>query len=302
MKTVKRTTVVFLADLAISNLVQGIASLVKAALSISNLNTSEGCMFVSVVVVTTSGTYISGVFFVYLDLYLSLRKMSVGRAVISTKLALGLMAASWLVWTAFGATAYGMRNPDYVYDEVAACLITSGVVRNEYTILLGMTGAVCVVVIMVLHVLTYRLLKKARKQLRPWNTKAGQERGISVIDATTSRVVQDNRRDAERSKWVKRNDIILKMILTVLVLFIACWCPLIFAILVWTFCAPCTTYITNQVMYVMYLLIVVQYNSNGVIYLIRIKEFQNIFKKVCCRCCPSRRRVDGVESGASVRT
>ena len=295
MRSAKKTTVVFLANLAISNLVQGIIFLLKGVFYIWHVNTVHGCIIMTIFSMATSGTYMTGIFFVYLDLYLSLKKMSVSKPVIPTHTALAMIVFAWVFWLAWGAVGYGMRNPKYKYNHQAGCSIINGAYTKEYILFICVTFMIGFVGILVFHLLTYMLINKAKKL---------QQQAIEAQNTTTVTTVSDTsqvkRTDSKKSKWLKKNDAVLNMILLVLIMFIICWYPLILITLLVAYCRPCLPYITNEVVYATYVLVITQYMSNGIIYLVKIREFKNAFKRLCCRCFPWYSRIQPTNSDMEV--
>ncbi|KAK2163025.1 hypothetical protein LSH36_87g04035 [Paralvinella palmiformis] len=303
MKTAKKTTLVFLADLAISNLVQGIVFLIKAIFYIWGKNTTQGCILLVLISMASTGTYMTGIFFVYLDLYLSLKKMSVGKAIISARFAVQMVVLSWFVWIGIGTIAYGMLNKNYVYRQEIGCSFTNGAVTKEYILLVSLIFVVGITVIMMFHALTYRLIKQARTQDQQ-SEEPNSRRSVKITVVSTQGLATSQKMKVEtrRSKWLKKNDAILKMIILVLIMFVVCWYPLVIITMVLAYCTPCSVYITKEVVYFLYILIVLQYNSNGIIYLIKIREFQNVCKNLCCKCCPWHRRVAAIDTEFSATT
>ena len=288
MRSAKKTTVVFLSHLAISNMVQGLNFFGHGVFYVWHVNTVDGCIISQAISTATTGTYMSGIFFVYLDLYLSLKKMSVSKPVISTRVAIALAAATWVIWLAWGLVGYGMRHMDFVYDHEAGCFIISGQFTSEYILFIcvSFVGGFCG--ILMFHVLTYRLIKKAKEQQEEAQDAQQNRQPVTVTKAKP----QDKSKETQKSKWLKKNDEILKMILIVLIVFVVCWYPLILATMLAAYCEPCLPYLPKQVIYMTYCLVVTQYLSNGLIYFIKIKEFQVGIKRLCCRFHPRYRNVE----------
>ena len=244
----------------------------------------------------TSGTYITGIFFVYLDLYLSLKKMSVSKPVIPTRTALAMTVFAWVFWLAWGAVGYGMRNHKYIYNHQAGCSIISGAYTREYILFIGITFMITFVGILVFHILTYMLINKSKKKQQQAMDSQNAATVTTISDTSQPKHAIPTHAHSKKSKWLKKNDAILNMILLVLILFIICWYPLLLIVMLVSYCKPCLPYITQEVIYVSYFLIVSQYMSNSIIYLIKIKEFKNAFKRLCCRCFPWYSRIQPTHS------
>ena len=156
MKKVKRTTVIFLSQLAISNLIQGIILLLKGLFYVWDVNTNEGCMALITINITSFGIYLTGIFYIYLDLYLSLKKMSVAKPVISVRAAVIIIALSWIGNLAFRVSGYGMKISSYQYSQDIECIVIKGFYQDRYIILIAVTFLIGLGGILTLHVMTYR--------------------------------------------------------------------------------------------------------------------------------------------------
>ena len=282
MKNMKRTTVILLANLALSNLPRGIMFIIKAVLFVWHVNTVEGCLFIMVFSGAPSGSYVTGILFIYLDVYLSLKKMAIGRPVISTRLALIMATSSWSIWLALGFLGFSMRNENYVYNHGVGCFLQNGVYINTYILLLCVIYISIFIAVLIFHLMTYRLIKRSKALS---NTLQIQVQTINGHQINLRELRQ------KRTNWLKKNDTILKMLLLVLITFALSWYPLIIVILVTSFCKPCVVYITKEVVYFSYALEVIQYNSNGVIYLIKIKECRDSCQRICCRYLSASRQI-----------
>ena len=304
MRRVKTTTVVFLAQLAISNLFQGLLFFISALIYLCHAFDGIGCLMWVFLTQVGSGSYVTGILFIYLDLCLSLRSMSVGKPVISTRKAVAMACASWLVWLSWGVVGFGMLNTKYTYDNEEGCLMVSGLYRKEYILITAMYFIIIFIVILVFHVLSYHELTKSRKELlRIQNVEVGnvnRPEGQTVPD--DDRRSDNGREDAKKKvKWLKKNEVVLRTITLILVMLIIGWYPVIITSVIVVYCDRCAAIITKQIIYVTYVLVAIQYNSNGVIYLIKIKEFQQALRDLCHGCHSSQRRV-GSDVTVNVRT
>ena len=302
MRQVKRTTIVFLAHLAVCNLVQGVAFMANGLLGYYDSFTEFACLSWVVFAVTPSGGYVTGIFYVYLDLYLSLKKMAIGRPIISTRIAVGMSLLSWMFWLGFCSIGFAMANDAYVFDEFEGCSLMVGAVKKEFILNIAIALVAILVAILALHVLTYRLITKSQKQLIQVqnvndNTDDATKRRQAQIETISDEAQLARRQELKKtSKWVKKNDVVLKTITLIFILLAISWYPVVITSVVVVYCEPCAAIVTKEVIYFTYVLVAIQYNSNGVIYLIKIKEFQHIVRNFCCRCRPSARRVEPLES------
>ena len=292
MRSAKKTTIVFLAHLAISNLVQGLNFFVQGVFYLWHVNTVDGCIISQAVATATAGTYMSGIFFVYLDLYLSLKKMSVSKPVIKSSVAIAMAAFTWILWFSWGLVGFGMRTEGFVYDHGAGCFIVSGQFTSSYILFICLTFIIGFIGILMFHVLTYQLIKKAK--LHQQQAQEAQEKNQTSKAFTIRPPERSRNKESRKSRWLKKNDAVLNMILIVLIMFVICWYPLILTTLLAAYCAPCQPYLTKEVLYFTYCLVVTQYLSNGLIYFIKIKEFQIAFKRICCRCIPQYRNIQPI--------
>ena len=97
MKRTKKATRVFLGQLAFSNLLQGVIFFWRGVFFIWPVSTTGCCLTMQLFNTASTGSYMTGIFYVYLDLYLSMKKMSVSRPVISARLAVIMASGSWIV-------------------------------------------------------------------------------------------------------------------------------------------------------------------------------------------------------------
>jgi len=273
----KRATVIFLSQLAICNLVHCIAFLFRGIFFLWHVNTIQGCLFMQVFVIGATGNYMIGIFYIYLDLFISLKKMSVNKPIISGRIALIMSIISGVVCLGFGAIGYTMRNVSYKYTYQVGCSIHSGVYTKEYVLILTIFGFVTLLGIVVCHILIYRLIKKA--QFRQSVVVSYERRNIvSTISGTAT-----NHGITKTTRWLNKNEATLKMIILVLILFVVCFYPINIITLIIFYCKTCSKdAIHEEVFYVGYLLVVVHYISNGVIYAVKIKEFKYACRNICC--------------------
>ena len=184
--------------------------IVKAILFIWHVNTVEGCLVIQVLTCAPSGNYITGILFIYVDIYVSLKKMAIGHPAISTRLAVVMVILSWLFWLALGVLGFSMRNKHYVYDHNVGCFLHNGSYVKEYILVLCVFYLSVFVAVFIFHFMTYRLITRRKafnESLRVQvNTISGQE---------TNEAVRVGR---QRMNWQK-NDSILKLVLLVLVMF-----------------------------------------------------------------------------------
>jgi len=305
MKRVKRTTKVFLANLAVSILLQGVTFLLNTILRTSNAFDEVTCLVWVMLFVTPSAHYLTGILFVYLDLYLSLKWMSIGRPIISARVALAMSSSSLLVWSAICSSGFGMRDADYVYDDEVGCDFLCGVVLKHYVLLLILSFCLLFGVIVVLHVLTYRLITKPHQQLIRVR-KVDADVDVNSVDdrrqqptsilATTADVQTSGRwLQVTKSRWIKRNSVVLKTITLIVVVLTVTWCPLVVLSLVILYCESYRQAFYTETIFITYILVAIQYHSNGIIYLVKIKELQMVCKRIWCRCHSSKRRVEPIE-------
>jgi len=289
MKSVKRATVIFLANLAVSNLVQSIIFLFRAIFFLWHINTVNGCLFMQMLVTASTGSYMMGILYIYLDLYISLKKMSVSKPVISSRMAVIMCSVAWMIWLCWGAIGYIMRNVKYKYNHEVGCSVSCGVYTKEYILFIAISLFAGFLAIFLFHILSYRLIKKAQMQ-QAVAAAAGHQSNISTVGGSVTR-----QRKGKTSHWLKKNEAILKMIILVLIIFIICFYPVVIFTLVIFYCTSCAADIRKEVLYVVYLLVAFQYNSNGFIYLIKIPEFQDVFRRFCCRKLVAQRRVGPID-------
>ena len=306
MHTIKKTTVVFLAHLAICNLVQGVILLLRAIFFIWHVNTTEGCLALNMFNLGAIGSYVTGIFYVYLDLYLSIKKMAANGQGISRRVAVALCAISWIYWLIWGTVGYAMRDAGFVYNHFAGCSIMIGIYRKDYFLLVGLSYIVGFVVILTIHILTYKLIRNARLRFpeTPSAPAGGGSTGVRGLHRlkTISSSFRRQGADGSKSRWIRKNDKVLKMIRIVVIMFMLCWYPLIVIAFIVTYCAQCTPYITQEVVYVTYVLVVLQYNCNGIIYLVKVREFKDACKKFGSRCCPRFRTVEPMANPSTANT
>ena len=298
MKSVKKATVIFLYHLAICNLVHSVVFFVKAMFFVYDVNTVQGCLILNVLSITTTATYVSGIFFVYLDLYLSIKTMRISKPVIGTKQALALGILAWLGWLSASCISYGFRNMDYVYNFKAGCSLVNGAYIKEYSLGVLLPLMLIYAGIMWFHLCTYKMIKKAKsKNEADKRSHAAQLANSkpspgSAGEGTEATPAVSQPKASAQAKWIKKNDDVLKVITLVMIMFVICWYPLAIVLLIVAYCPPCLPYVTKEVVYVTYALAVIQFNSNGVIYLLKIREFKDVCKKLFFRCCPKHGRVE----------
>ena len=130
---------------------------------------------------------------------------------------------------------------------------------------------------------TLRLMKKAYAHMN----QAKNNHTADTTNATTSAISAPNTvsgaltndksqrtENKQKTKWLKKNEDLIRMMLIILVMFIICWYPLILLLLVLNVCRACFARVPLGVLYLVRVLVVVQYVSNSVIYLVKIKEFR----------------------------
>ncbi|KAK2165927.1 hypothetical protein LSH36_44g07025 [Paralvinella palmiformis] len=292
MKKVKRTTVIFLSQLAISNLIQGIILLLKGLFYVWDVNTNEGCMALITINITSFGIYLTGIFYIYLDLYLSLKKMSVANPVISVRAAVILTALSWIGSVAISVSGYGMTISTYQYTQEAGCILTKGLYQKQYILFITIIFLIGLLGILTLHVITYRLMKRIKRHLLGHSDHNHTVTGEDSSGRTPHVNVPERGSASPRMIWLKKNDVVMKTILIILIFFIISWYPLLISVLIVIYCEACTFFITEYVWRFVYILVILQYNINGIIYMSKLRDFRNTCKRLCCKFVHHRRRVE----------
>ena len=267
--------------------------------------------------VGTSGAYVTGILYLYLDLFLALKKLSILKPVISTSTAFWMVVIDWIAWLLIGGSGYLFTNPDWDYDKSQGCYLSSGGFNAGYVIGLCVLFLVLFFVIMVCHVGTLHVMRKTYRNMNSNSNNANAPLRDEPRTSTSEFSVgsQDGQRDPPKisknnvptessktssaatcpiatnpcqqraqSKWLKKNMSVMRIVVIVMCIFSVCWYPSVVIIIVIAVCDDC---VPAAVIYLSNILIIAQYISNGFIYLAKSREFQEAFKRLFS-CCTKR--------------
>ncbi|KAK2165926.1 hypothetical protein LSH36_44g07035 [Paralvinella palmiformis] len=244
------------------------------------------------------GIYLTGIFYIYLDLYLSLKRMSISKPVISVRTALIMTALSWIGNFAFCASGYGMNIPTYQYREESDCILTKGLYKKQYILLITIAFLSGLGGILFLQVITYRLMKRTQKRLLSQHNlnKVAAPNASSDTNTLKDKHVPQERKTSQKMEWLKKNDAVMKIIFIILIFFCISWYPLIISVLIVIYCESCSYFITQYLWKVSYFLVICQYNLSGIVYMSKLKDFRNSCTGVCCKCIRRRRSIQPANS------
>ena len=257
----------------------------------------------------------TGILFLYLDLYLALKKRSILRPVISTKVAFLMVVVAWLIWLGIAGIGYPLKDPDWNYTVTSSCNFSSGLYNTKYVITVCSVFLVLFVVILICHLGTLRVMREAHRSLAlsaRRNTTTVEEqpqrqvsensdtfnegsstaaaadpklqRNLSITTSNRKSIIPTAQEKAQ-SKWLKKNISTMRIVVIVMCIFSICWYPSIILILILAICDNCLPYLVT---YLFSVLIIVQYISNGFVYLAKSREFQEAFRRLFSCCCKKR--------------
>ena len=88
-----------------------------------------GCQILLSVLTNTVGLYIASFFFMYLDLYLSILKMTIKQSFISQRYILALIGAVIVIYSSLSIAAFILAK-DVVINSYAECFVASNIIPS----------------------------------------------------------------------------------------------------------------------------------------------------------------------------
>ena len=159
----KRVLNVFLGNMTVSNLISGVVHFVRALCTSLDVVSTAGCHFVRIMIKTTAFMYATILLYIYVELYISTKRMDIYKALFSGKGIVWLIVLSWTFWLAVSSSGITMVSDAHWSTEIpfTECHFGSSTYRTGYTALMVSAWVVLIVSLLIVHVLTYRLMDKA---------------------------------------------------------------------------------------------------------------------------------------------
>ena len=263
-KTAKDAVVVFLTSKCIASISGGCLVLARCVCitkgvdSIVACGTILGCTFAGAFI------YISHVLLAYIDLYLSLKRMTINDPPISKTKAILLSVLTWMTGYGIGALGFLFRNPDWQGDGMADCYRYELFHLPGYTIAIMCLVAALLIAIFALNRATTKVLQDSisNNELHSDNGEAGQAQN-------------------KAAKYIEDRKRVVKILAIMMWFMEICWGLVITICIVSQLCALCRDQVwINPVVIVLQTTPVI---AAGWIYLFNNKGFREACGRLSCR-------------------
>ena len=325
MKTSKKAITILFRQMSSSNLLLGVAFLVRSVCTTLGLRSDIGCGVVLAVILATLGVYATGLLFIYIELYVSLKRMQ-STPFFSKRSAIFICGFSWLLWLGFAFSGLVFRNPDWSGSGFDQCTVSGGVFMSIFNLIFLCAYLVLVFAVAVGYILTIGQLRRIMSAMIPRERSdhdmatTDMESGTAVHNTETTDLGPDtpvqnaettemgpakskcthHQRTGTNStsngdremqmKWLKERMLLMRVLVVQAAVVCICWTASIIINMVSEVCTSCRDQIPIGLAYFGQVMIVIPFLGNGIIYLIRSKEFRVACKSVFCACVGVRNR------------
>ena len=170
-RSMKQVTFLFLGHLAVSDLLLGFSIFMRVFFLLQNNLIKLPCLIVHLFTVLASGCSMTGILFLSLDCYLSVKFSMQLRPIITPKIAWVMIFMCWLLWGAYNIylAVQAMLNPLHL----APCFLGGGYYSKITLAPFPSTYLLHLLIVIYLQITTLLAVKKHFKQLR--NGPSGQQ-------------------------------------------------------------------------------------------------------------------------------
>ena len=249
-----------LCNLAIANVLLGVALSTRSAIEIMNVNVGYGVQFTChvtlMIAIMNMGTCITTIFCLCLNMYLSIGHPIKFRDGFSKKKTALFLALWWLFWVGYSTAIFGAASNSAESQESFSCNFASGAYHKNYVVtFVGFS--------LFISCLTVSFMYKTIKGIRLQMVK------VSPLEGEVTGTKATNIASARRLHYMS---ITVAMILG---MYILCWGPFMIAHFVVNTC-PDQCSISDNTIISVSTLPIIHSLANILIYTYRSKEFKNI--------------------------
>ena len=301
-KSMKQVTFLFLGHLAMSDVLLGFSFFMRAFFLLQKNLSKFPCIIVHWFTLVSSGCSMTGICFLSLDSFLSVKFSMQLRPIITQGIAWAMIVMCWLIWSVYYSCLAGQAILDSL--PLAPCFLGGGYYSKKMLLSLPLIYLLHLLIVVYLQVVTINMVKKHFKQLDtarsgPSERNDNIKRRTSTlprlllrssvvpsvsghVDNTmdpgnsrppTEHVVVDNQREKRLKKITSMNRIVGLVLLS----FFICWFPSMSLLLLFSIC-PDGCGVPSDIMLVSATLIIVSAMTNVCVYATKSPEFRVMFR------------------------
>lgn len=280
-RAMKKVTYLFIGHLAVADLLFGVGMCTRFFLIISDNLDKYPCMFAQCFVITAGGAGSTGILFLCLEGYLSVKYFMSFKRVFTPRLAWGLIVGCWVFWISMSLLSIVIAA--YSPVKKAVCFLGGGYYESWYLVLVP-TVYFCQLLLVIYYQLgTIAITRKHFSHLNP------------RVQPSAAAKTQNSTQDSGQKRRLNKLSNLSKLVGLVLVLFFVCWTPSMAGLYFFASCKKDCDELAAILLNLASLLVVSSF-MNVVIYAIKSPEFRNGFRKVLRPRC---NRVGAGESDLS---
>ena len=278
MKSSKKTTNILFGNLTLSHLTLATAHTAKTICGSLSVSSHSTCVVLLIIIEASALTYMTTVILLYLELYLSMKRMRANKPVFSPKQTVIIILAIWIFWFLVAISSLALLNQETKNEPVTMQLCNLGIYIYEpaYVGLIVSSLSANLVVIFILHVLCYYYTKLYGVTCTGRDNQGQENPDNLVLQGARNRLAKSHKEH-------------LHLLLTIMLVLFVCWGLFILLHYLAAFCTACRPYFTPVVLVGAKILFSIPIFSNSVIYLTKSPVFKTTFKRSFCGCIRSIR-------------
>ncbi len=264
LKSIKRSTLIFLMSLTLSVVLNGVSQLLVAVFASLKLRTFTNCAVKTLLSVASVMSYAFNMLFLYLDLYLTIERLSVSGNVLSTKMACVMTTSGWMLSSIVSFGMLFARSMDTSDIPLYECTMFHGsFVLPYYRVIVSLIVSTAMLLTTGLLVATIHSLKRHYRTVMT----------IQLNQATTL-----SQPLYSKLRWLSKKASTVKLLILVLLAFVIAWYPTMVTVLVAAVCDACV--ISDWLRLVLVVLPMLQNLTSPLVYLWRSKEVRGAYRRV----------------------
>ena len=257
--SMRKISYYFIGNLAVADIIFGLALGMRLILHVANYSSTASCIAIIMVAIVTGLSSATGICFLCLESYLSVRHIMIFKTSFTPKTAWFLIMSSWLCWSIVGCLAVVNPNTDTI--AASECYFVNDYFNTGYLVFVWILLFCLMFAIIILEVQTLYHIRKHFK---------------NMVSATIRNGMPSQ--SDQQKRLLKKINSMSHLIAAILICYIMTWGPYTFGLMLITTCDHCGVNTTQ----LHYLIMVVSINSaaNVIIYVFKSKEFRDAFKRI----------------------
>ncbi len=304
LKSLKRSTLIFLVNLTLSIILNGVGQLLVAIFTSLSLTSFNSCVVRTLLSVASAMSYAFHMLYINLDLYLTIQRLNTtSKNVLSAKLAVAMAITAWLLGLLISFCSILTRagNGSKPIAPAECTMFHGSFVLPYYRVIISCVFLSLLMVTVGILTATINSIRKQYTQIL-----ANQLASQAVVTGSSEPVPDNLQRHRaanatalqRKIRWIQKKVSAIKLLICVLVVFVVGWYPGITAILVASVCDTCS--ISEGARLAFTALVMLQNISNPLVYLTKSKEVRLAVRDVFSRCRVANRQVQpGLAVGPS---